>query len=159
MAGKRKKATICGSLLKIARRPRELRAPKNCLFRSAAWLGSAAHSSETFLELVDATFGIDKLFLPREKRMRIGGDPHRNNEILHTVDRFLFVGFRGGARDILVAGRHVLEDDRMIFWMSVFFHGTEASHDVSNAGTRNMEKFPPLSRRDAIFQRKKFARA
>ena len=36
------------------------------------WLGSAAHrGTETFLELVDTTFGVDKLLLTSEERMGI----------------------------------------------------------------------------------------
>lgn len=48
-------------------------------------------STEALLKLVDATFGIDKLFLSSEEGMGVRGDTHRDDEVFDAVNFFGFV--------------------------------------------------------------------
>ncbi len=81
------------------------------------WLGSAADGAEALLEFVDASFGIDELFLASEERMRIRGDAGGNHGVLYTIDGFLFLGSFRGARDEASASSHVNEDDWIVLGM------------------------------------------
>jgi hypothetical protein len=86
-------------------------------------LPNAANGTETFLEFVDPSFGIHELCESGEERMGIGSDTDRDETVFHTVDDFLFLGGLGRAADETFAGGHVNEDDRIVFWMKVLFHG------------------------------------
>ncbi len=134
-------------------------------------LANAADCAETFLELVDAAFGIDELFLSGEERMRVGGDAGGNHGVLDAVDGFLFLGGLGGAGDETCARGHVNEDDRIVLWMEILFHVSWLVATRSNArggedgengrgvkflnlrpeekrrGTTNVCKLPPMKAR------------
>lgn len=85
-------------------------------------LADAANCAETFLELVDAAFGIDELCESREERVGIRGDACGDHGVLDTVDGFLFGRRLGGLRDETRARGHVNEDDWIILWMEILFH-------------------------------------
>ena len=76
------------------------------------------------MELVDAAFGIDELRESGEEGVRIGGDACGDHGMLNTVDDFLFLGGLGGFRDEACARGHVNEDDGIVFWMEILFHGS-----------------------------------
>ena len=109
-------------------------------------LPNAANGTETLLEFVDATFGIDKLGEASEERMGIGGDADRDQAVFHAIDHFLFVGGFGRAADETFAGGHVNEDDRIVFRMKVLFHGNGGScHVTDAAGKGRLEEIATLS--------------
>jgi len=56
------------------------------------WLaGATDRCAETLLELVDATFGINKLLLSSEERMRIRSDTNGNDGVFHAIDHFFAI--------------------------------------------------------------------
>lgn len=86
------------------------------------WLADAADRSETLLELVDATFGIHKLFLSSEERMGIGSDTCGNQGVFNTIDHFFFIRSLSRTSDEACASGHINEDDWIVFWMKILFH-------------------------------------
>ena len=99
-------------------------------------LPNAANCAEAFLELVDASLGVNKLRQSSEERMGVGSDADRDQAVFHTVDDFLFLGGLGRAADETLAGGHVNEDDRIVFRMKVLFHKNIGSSHVSDAAGR-----------------------
>lgn len=97
--------------------------PRQALSRLELRLGRTAHGgTETFLELVDATFSVHKLLLTGEERMRIRGDTHGDHEMLHTIDRFLAVRGFGGACYHAGSSGHIDEDHGIVIGMKIIFH-------------------------------------
>jgi hypothetical protein len=99
-------------------------------------LSNAADRSETLLEFVDATFGIDELRESGEEGVRIGSNTDRDEAMFHAIDDFLLFGSFGRTADKTLAGGHVNEDDRIVFWMKVLFHGSNRVRHVSDAAGR-----------------------
>jgi hypothetical protein len=86
------------------------------------WLPNAADSAKTFLEFIDASFGVHKLGKSSEERMRIRSDADRDQAVFHTVNNFLLLrSFRRTGNETF-AGGHINEDDRIVFRMKVLFH-------------------------------------
>lgn len=90
---------------------------------AARRLFGTANRTKALLELVDTSLGIDELLLSSEERMRVSSHADGDDVILNTVDFFLFIGSDGGASEVAVATGHVLERDRVVIGMNVFFHG------------------------------------
>lgn len=100
-------------------------------------LGGAAHGcTETFLELVDTTFGVDKLFLTGEEWMRIRCDTHGNYAMFHAIDDFFTVRCFGGRSHDAGTSGHVDENHRLVFGMNVRFHKNYKFHAVPTRGAR-----------------------
>jgi len=110
-------------------------------------LADAADCAETLLELVDAAFGIDELRESGEEGVGIGSNTGGNHGIFDTIDRFLFLGGLGGFRDEACARGHVNEDDGIVLWMEILFHGSVLvaartnARGGENAGNRGGVKF------------------
>jgi len=85
-------------------------------------LADAADCAETFLELVDAAFGIDELRESGEEGVGIRGDTCGDHRVFDTIDHFLFLGRLGGFRDETRARGHVNKDDGIVLWMEILFH-------------------------------------
>ena len=98
-----------------ARVPCLLWAPRLGLLR-------APHRAEALLELVDSSLGVDELLLAREERVGVGGDSNGNDKMINSVHLLDSIGLRGRARHILLAGTHVLENDRTVFGVEIRFH-------------------------------------
>ena len=110
-------------------------------------LANAADCAEPLLELVDAAFGINELRESGEEGVGIGSDAGGNQGMLDTIDDFLFLGGLGGFRDEACARGHINEDDRIVLWMEVLFHGSvlvaarNNARGGENAGNRGGVKF------------------
>ena len=89
---------------------------------SALGLPGAADGPEALLELVDPSLGVDELLLPREERVGVGGDPDRNDLVIHAVHLLDAIRLGGRAGEVLLPGRHVLQDDRVVFGVEIRFH-------------------------------------
>ena len=120
------------------------------LVKFGKWTGSvefrlpnAANGTETFLEFVDATLGVNKLGEASEERMGIGSDTDRDEAVFHAIDDFLFLGSLGRAADETLAGGHINEDDRIVFRMKVLFHENLRSNRVSDAAGRGRWRKTP----------------
>jgi len=85
-------------------------------------LPNAADGTETLLEFIDPAFRIHKLGEAGEERMRIGRDANGDDAVLHAIDNFFLFRILGRAADEALAGRHINEDDRIVFRMKVLFH-------------------------------------
>ena len=92
------------------------------LFATRLGLFNPTNSAEALLELVDPPFGVHELFLTGKERVRVGGDPDGDDKMIHSVDLLNSIGLCGRARNKLLTGAHVLEDDRIIFWVEIRFH-------------------------------------
>lgn len=82
-----------------------------------------ANRTKALLKLVDASFSINELFLSSEEGMRICGHADRDDEVLYSVDLFSLIRLRGRAGEVASSTGHVLEGDRVVIWVNVFFHG------------------------------------
>lgn len=92
------------------------------LFAICLGLFNPTNSAEALLELVDPPFGVNELLLTGKERVRVGGDPDGDDKMIHSVDLLNSIGLCGRARNKLLTGAHVLEDDRIIFWVEIRFH-------------------------------------
>lgn len=79
-------------------------------------------------ELLDATSGVDELHLARIERVRRSADFHFHERIFFAIIQ-LDVLFRThrGVDDELRSCRCILEYNRTILWVDVFFHLIELS--------------------------------
>ena len=79
-------------------------------------------------ELLDAASGVNELHLARVERVRRRADFHFHERIFFAIIQ-LDVLFRTHRRvdDILRSCRRILEYDRTILWVDVFFHLIELS--------------------------------
>lgn len=84
--------------------------------------GAANRRTETLLELVNATFGVDKLFLAGEEGMGIRGNADGNHVVLHAVDHFFTIGSFGGARYHASASGHINKNHGIVIGMKIAFH-------------------------------------
>ena len=99
------------------------------------WFGGAAHGgTETFLELVDATFGVDKLLLTGEERMRVRCDTYGDHAVLHAIDDFFTVRCLGRGSHNAGTRGHVDENHRLVFGMNGRFHKIANSTRFQRAG-------------------------
>ncbi len=90
---------------------------------AASGLLGTANGAEALLELVDASLGVHKGALTCEEGVGIGGEAHRDHEMLNSLNFLYLVRLGGGTGDVAVTGGHVLEDYGMVVGMDVFFHG------------------------------------
>ena len=102
---------------------------------SQFWLGTATRlGAEAFLELVDPAFGIHKLLLSREKRMRIGSNADSDQIVLNAVNHFLAVGSFGGTGHDAGARGHINENNGIVLGMNILFHKKLTSRGSNRAG-------------------------
>lgn len=79
-------------------------------------------------EFLDAASGVNELHLARVERVRRRTDFHFHERIFFAIIQ-LDVLFRThrGVDDVLRSCRRILEHDRTILWVDVFFHLIELS--------------------------------
>ena len=79
-------------------------------------------------ELLNAASGVNELHLARVERVRRRADFHFHERIFFAIIQ-LDVLFRThrGVDDVLRSCRRILEHDRTILWVDVFFHLIELS--------------------------------
>ncbi len=79
-------------------------------------------------EFLDAASGVNELHLARVERVRRRADFHFHERIFFAIIQ-LDVLFRThrGVDDVLRSCRRILEYDRTILWVDVFFHLIELS--------------------------------
>ena len=77
-------------------------------------LPGAAHCSETFLELVDASLRIHKLVLAGKEGMRVGSDAAGDHVVLHAVNGLGLRGLSRGVGDETATCGYIHKYNRMI---------------------------------------------
>lgn len=112
------------------------------------WLGCAADGAETLLELIDTTFGVNEGGFTSEEWVSVSGDAHGDDVVFNAVNSFFVGRFGSGACEVTLAGGHVLEDDRIVFWMDISFHmGAKLVPRFRRGGSGRMQMDAVVSRR------------
>mgnify|MGYP001595421714 CR=1 FL=1 len=106
----------------------------------------AANSTETLLELVDATFGINEGRLTSVEWVSVCSNAHGDNEVIYAINIFNVVGFLSGAREVALTRSHVLEDYWVVIWMNISFHSIDmVVPRFRRGGVRRMQGLHTLS--------------